>query len=173
MKITDYLTNKDAKISDNDFDIEKLENDIRKGYVKETEVEGRIETEKKTWKAEKDKEIGALNDKYATLEKSYNDTVSNLDKANKDLSSERLKTTMMSHGFKKDQFEEVAKLRSSLFADEQDDEKAIAGIAEKFKGTYFSQPAVPTNDGPIKGDGVTKPEIKVTRNTSIKDLMKK
>ena len=80
---------------------------------------------------------------------------------------------MMSHGFKKDQFEEIAKLRSSLFADEQDDEKAIAGIAEKFKGTYFSQSASKPNDGPLKGDGVAKPEIKVTRNTSIKDLMKK
>lgn len=173
MKITDYLKNKDVKISDSDFDIEKLENDVRKGYVKETEVEGRIESHKKTWEAEKGQEIKSLNEKYATLEKSYNDTVSNLDKANKDLSSERLKTTMMSHGFKKDQFEEIAKLRSSLFADEQDDEKAIAGIAEKFKGTYFSQSASKPNDGPLKGDGVAKPEIKVTRNTSIKDLMKK
>lgn len=172
MKITDYLTNKDVKISEKDFDIEKLENDIRKGYVKETEVENRIETQKKTWNAEKDQEFKELNEKYTTLEKNYNDTISNLDKANKDLSNERLKTTMMSHGFKKDQFDEVAKLRSSLFADEQDDEKAISTIAEKFKGTYFSQPAIPTNEGPIKGDGVVKPEIKVTRNTSIKDLMK-
>mgnify|MGYP001623043555 FL=1 len=173
MKITDYLTNKDVKITDKDFDIEKLENDIRKGYVKETEVESRIDNQKKTWEAEKGKEYDDLKTKYADLEKSYNDAVSNLDKANKDLSSERLKTTMMSHGFKKDQFEEIAKLRSSLFADEQDDEKAIAGIAEKFKGTYFSQSASKPNDGPLKGDGVAKPEIKVTRNTSIKDLMKK
>ena len=173
MKITDYLTNKDVKITDKDFDIEKLENDIRKGYIKETEVESRIDSQKKTWEAEKGKEYDDLKTKYADLEKSYNDTVSNLDKANKDLSSERLKTTMMSHGFKKDQFKEIAKLRSSLFDDEQDDEKAIAGIAEKFKGTYFSQSASKPNDGPLKGDGVAKPEIKVTRNTSIKDLMKK
>ena len=173
MKITDYLTNKDVKITDKDFDIEKLENDIRKGYIKETEVESRIDSQKKTWEAEKGKEYDDLKTKYAVLEKSYNDTVSNLDKANKDLSSERLKTTMMSHGFKKDQFEEIAKLRSSLFAGEQDDEKAIAGIAEKFKGTYFSQLASKPNNGPLKGDGVAKQEIKVTRNTSIKDLMKK
>ena len=173
MKITDYLTNKDVKITDKDFDIEKLENDIRKGYVKETEIESRIDSQKKTWEAEKGKEYDDLKSGYADLEKRYNDTVSNLDKANKDLSSERLKTTMMSHGFKKEQFEEIAKLRSSLFVDEQDDEKAIAGIAEKFKGTYFPQsPSTIKNDGPLKGTGTVTPEIKVTRNTSIKDLMK-
>lgn len=170
MKISDYLTNKDVKISDKDFDIEKLEADIRKGYVKETEIENRIDSQKKIWEAEKGKEFSDLKTKYADLEKSYNDTVSNLDKANKELSSERLKTTMMSHGFKKEQFEEVAQLRSSLFADEQDDEKAISGIAEKFKGTYFPTQNV-TNEGPLKGNGGTSAnEIKVDRNTPIKNL---
>lgn len=171
MKISDYLTNKDVKISDKDFDMEKLEADIRKGYVKETELENRIDSQKKTWEAEKGKEFSDLKTKYADLEKSYNDTVSNLDKANKELSSERLKTTMMSHGFKKEQFEEVAQLRSSLFADEQDDEKAISGIAEKFKGTYFPTQTLTTNEGPLKGNGGTSAtEIKVDRNTPIKNL---
>ena len=171
MKISDYLTNKDVKISDKDFDMEKLEADIRKGYVKETEIENRIDSQKKTWEAEKGQEFNDLKTKYADLEKSYNDTVSNLDKANKELSSERLKTTMMSHGFKKEQFEEVAQLRSSLFADEQDDEKAISGIAEKFKGTYFPTQTLKTEEGPLKGNGGISPaEIKVDRNTPIKNL---
>lgn len=172
MKISDYLTNKDVKISDKDFDIEKLEADIRKGYVKETDVESRIDSQKKTWEAEKGKEFDDLKTKYDALEKSYNDTVSNLDKANKDLSSERLKTTMMTHGFKKDQFEEVAKLRTSLFGDEKDDEKAIAGIAEKFAGTYFANKPSVKDEGQIRGSEVARPEIKVTRHTTIKDLMK-
>lgn len=172
MKIADYLLNKDLKINEKDFDIEKLENDIRKGYVKETDVESKIESFRKNWEAESNKKYNELNDKYSALEKSYNDTVGNLDKANKDLSSERLKVTMMSKGFKSDQFEEVAKLRESLFADEKDDEKAISGIAEKFKGTYFaSQTLAPTGEGQIKGNGGTaKPEIKVDRNTPIKNL---
>ncbi len=171
MKISDYLTNKDVKISDKDFDIEKLEADIRKDYVKKTELENRIDSQKKTWEAEKGQEFSDLKTKYADLEKSYNDTVSNLDKANKELSSERLKTTMMSHGFKKEQFEEVAQLRSSLFADEEDDEKAISGIAEKFKGTYFPTQTLKTDEGPLKGSGGTSAtEIKVDRNTPIKNL---
>ena len=120
MKISDYLTNKDVKISEKDFDIEKLEADIRKGYVKETDVESQIESRKKTWEAESNKAYNDLKTQYDGLKTSYDDTVGNLNKANQELASERLKTTMMSHGFKKEQFEEVAKLRSSLFADEKD-----------------------------------------------------
>lgn len=171
MKISDYLTNKDVKISEKDFDIEKLEADIRKGYVKETDVESQIESRKKTWEAESNKAYNDLKTQYDGLKTSYDDTVGNLNKANQELASERLKTTMMSHGFKKEQFEEVAKLRSSLFADEKDDEKAISGIAEKFKGTYFPTQTLKTDEGPLKSKGGTAAsEIKVDRNTPIKNL---
>lgn len=176
MKITDYLLNKDLKIEEKDFDIEKLTSDLRKGYVKETDVESRLESSKKDWEAQSNKNYSELNEKYTSLEKSYNDTVSNLDKANKELNSEKLKVIMMSQGFKKEQFDEVSKLRTSLYADEKDDEKAISGIAEKFKGTYFASQNQNQNDGepPIRGNGGTaEPQIKVDRSTPLKDLFKK
>ena len=37
MDITKYLKNKDIQVSTDDFDIEKLEKDIRKGYVSSDE----------------------------------------------------------------------------------------------------------------------------------------
>ena len=47
MDITKYLTNKDIQLSNEDFNIEKLEKDIRKGYVPSEEVENvRKETQK-------------------------------------------------------------------------------------------------------------------------------
>lgn len=172
MKITDYLLNKDLKISEKDFDIEKMENDIRRGYIKETDVESKLDSSKKIWEAENKKTYDELNSKYSALEKSYNDTVSNLDKANKDLSNEKLKVTMMSKGFKPEQFEEVAKLRESLFSDETDDEKAISGIAEKFRGTYFATQQLTGQEGSLKGNGGTVAKtIEVNRNTPIKNLI--
>ena len=39
MDITKYLKNKDIQVSNDDLDIEKLEKDIRKGYVLSEEVE--------------------------------------------------------------------------------------------------------------------------------------
>ena len=44
MKITDYLLNKDLQVDDKDFDVEKLTKDLRKGYIKETDFESRLES---------------------------------------------------------------------------------------------------------------------------------
>ena len=45
----------------------------------------------------------------------------------------------LSKGFKEDQFEKVSKMRSSLYADEKDDLKAIDKIVNDFKGTFFPE----------------------------------
>ena len=79
------------------------------------------------------------------------------------------------YGFNKDQFAEVSKLRSSLYGEESDDDKAISQIKEKYKNTYFPTPE-PTKqkDDPPINNGVVQPqELKVSRNTSIKDILKK
>ena len=39
MDISKYLTNKDIQLSNDDINIEKLEKDLRKGYVLSDEVE--------------------------------------------------------------------------------------------------------------------------------------
>ena len=55
MKITDYLLNKDLQVDDKDFDVEKLTKDLRKGYIKETDFESKLESSKKVWEAESKK----------------------------------------------------------------------------------------------------------------------
>lgn len=133
MDITKYLKNKDIQVSAEDFDLEKLEKDIRKGYVSSDEVE----------KARQDalKESTAtyteLEDKYNKLEKSYNDIearnteLTNLNKV------ANLKTEMVSQGFKKEDLDEVIKLRNSIYQDEEDDSKAISQIKERYGATFF------------------------------------
>ena len=80
--------------------------------------------------------------------------------------------------FKEENFKEVAKMRESLYSEEKDDAKAIQEIKEKFKSTYFPEnnkmPYTPApNEAGVKGNTDVKPSepIKITRNTSLKDLM--
>ena len=82
---------------------------------------------------------------------------------------------MMSQGFGKEQFEEVSKLRNTLYADEADDSKAIGMIKDKFGATYFPKTQaqeVPT-ETKFKTEEKPTHEIKITRNTDIRNLMKK
>jgi hypothetical protein len=82
---------------------------------------------------------------------------------------------MVEYGFNKDQFDEVSKLRSSLYSEEADDDKAISQIKEKYKNTYFPtvEPTKQKDDTPINNGVVQPQEIKVSRLTSIKDILKK
>lgn len=177
MDINKYIKNKDIELKEEDFDIDKLTKDLRKGYVASSEVDEKVTSAlddyKKTSKAEYDK----LKGDYDTLQNSYTD----IEKRNTDL-TDKIKTvtlerTMVEQGFNKDQFDEVSKMRNSLFGDVKDDSEAIASIKEKFKDTYFpttpQEPPKQKDDGPIN-NGVSKPtEPKVNRLTSIKDLIKK
>ena len=60
MDISKYITNKDIQLSNDDINIEKLEKDIRKGYVSSDEVD----------KARKD----ALKESTATYTELYSST---------------------------------------------------------------------------------------------------
>ena len=122
MNIEKYLKNKDIEIKNDDFDIEALTKDLRKGYVDEKEVDTRI-------KSAVDTQLKESTNKYVELENKYND----LEKRNTDLTSRNqrlsLERTMIGQGFKEEQFDEVSKLRDSLFADEKDDKVAIQKVA--------------------------------------------
>ena len=64
MDISKYLTNKDIQLSNDDINIEKLEKDIRKGYVSSEEVENvRKEIQKQSTASYME-----LEDKYNKLE---------------------------------------------------------------------------------------------------------
>lgn len=175
MDIKKYIKNKDIEVSNDDFNIDKLENDLRKGYVEESSVDERVksavEEVQKTSKTE-----------YDTLKKEYDSLQNNfteIEKRNTDLADKvktvSLERTMVEYGFNKDQFAEVSKLRSSLYGEESDDDKAISQIKEKYKNTYFPtpEPTKQKDDTPINNGTVQPVDIKVSRLTSIKDLMKK
>ena len=173
MDISKYLTNKDIQLSNDDINIEKLEKDIRKGYVLSEEAENARQEALK----ESTAKITELDDKYNKLEKSYNDIEARnteLSNANRDY---KLQVEMVAQGFKKEDFKEVSTLRNTLYAEEQDDSKAIGMIKEKFGATYIPKVEEPKKIDIPEDKGAfnqpTKPvgEIKITRDTSIKNLI--
>ena len=173
MDITKYLTNKDIQLSNDDINIEKLEKDIRKGYVLSDEVDKARQEATKEGTAN----YTALEEKYNKLEKSYND----IEARNTELTNNKReleqRVEMVSLGFKKEDFDEVSKLRASVYAEEQDDNKAFASIKERYGSTFgFNKPEEPKKpevpDEP-SFNSTTKPspEIQITRKTNIKDLI--
>ena len=172
MDITKYLTNKDIQLSNDDINIEKLEKDIRKGYVLSDEVDKvRDESIK-----ESTSKYAELETKYNALEKTYNDLqAKNVEQTNV-IGGLKLQVEMTNQGFKQDKFEEVAQLRNTLFKDEADDSKAIGLIKEKFGATYFPQQETKVevpNDVNFNTQNKENREIKITRKTSIRDLIRK
>ena len=170
MDISKYLKNKDIQLSNEDLDFEKLEKDIRKGYVSSDEVDkARQEAIK-----EATTNYTALEEEKNKLQKSYNDIEArNVELTNSKKNLE-LEVEMVSQGFKKEHLAEISALRNSLFKDEEDNAKAISAIKEKYKATYFPEPTekqIEVPNEPKLDNGVKAPvEIKITRNTSIKDL---
>lgn len=172
MDISKYLKNKDAQVSSDDFDIEKLEKDIRKGYVLSEEVDkARNEAIK-----EYTTKYTALEEEKNKLEKSYAD----IEARNTELTNNKRgleqKVEMVSLGFKKEDLEEVSKLRNSVYESETDDIKAFTAIKERYGSTFGfttnepQKPVVP-NEPSFNSTNQPKQEIKVTRNTNIKDLI--
>lgn len=172
MDISKYLTNKDIQLSNEDINFEKLEKDIRKGYVSSDEVE----TARQEVLKENTARFTELEEKYNTLEKSYNDIEARNTQLTNNERGLKLQVEMVSQGFKKENLEEISALRNSLFKDEEDDAKAVAMIKEKYKATYFPEPeAKPSVPNETSFNSTTKPkeEIKITRKTSLRDLLKK
>lgn len=175
MDIKKYIKNKDIELSNDDINIEKLESDLRKGYVESSEVEERVKSAVEEVQKTSKTEYDTLKRDYDSLQNSYTD----IEKRNTDLADKvktvSLERTMVEYGFNKDQFDEVSKLRSSLYADETDDDKAISSIKEKYKNTYFPtpEPTKQKDDTPINNGVVQPQEIKVSRFTSIKDIINK
>ena len=175
MDITKYLTNKDIQLSNEDFNLEKLEKDLRKGYVLESDKENAIKEAISNNSKESTSKYVELENKYNELEKNYNSLQERDTNHTKTISGLNLRMNLMKEGFPSDKLDEVANLRSSMFAEETDDSKAIGMIKEKFGATYFpkteSTVEVP-NEQPLVQGKVENHEINVTRKTSIKDLLK-
>lgn len=170
MDITKYLKNKDIELSNDDINIEKLEKDIRKGYVLSDEVDKARQEALK----ENTASYTELEDKYNKLEKSYNDIEARNTELTNNEKGLKLQVEMVSQGFKKENLNEISALRNSLFKEEEDDAKAISMIKEKYKATYFPEPEkkpdVP-NEPSFNSTNEPKKEMKVTRSTNIKDIV--
>ena len=175
MDISKYITNKEIQLTNDDINIEKLEKDLRKGYILESESESALKEALSNATKENTTKYAELENKYNELEKSYTaleERNSNITNSNKDLS---LQVEMVSQGFNKEQFKEIAQLRNSMFADEADDNKAIGLIKEKFGATYFPKDLnneVPNEVSLGNNASTENHKINITRKTSIKDLMK-
>jgi hypothetical protein len=174
MDITKYLTNKEIQLSNDDFNIEKLEKDLRKGFVPSEEVDKAREDALK----ESTANYSQLENDKNKLEKTLADTEARnaeLTTANREAN---LKVEMVSQGFKKEDLAEVIKLRNSIYQDEEDDSKAITMIKERYNATFF--PKVETveekkvdipNDDKFVNPTKKPVEIDVSRKTSIKDIV--
>lgn len=172
MDISKYLKNKEVQVSSDDFDIEKLEKDIRKGYVLSEEVDkARNEITK-----EFTTKYTTLEEEKNKLEKSYADIEARNTELTTNSRALEQKVEMVSLGFKKEDLDEVSKLRNSVYAEEQDDIKAFTSIKERYGSTFGfnktepQQPSVP-NEPQFNANNKPQQEVKVTRNTSIKDLI--
>ena len=170
MDISKYVTNKEIQLTNEDINIDKLEKDIRKGYVLSEEVE-RVRDEALK---ESTTSYTELEDKYNKLEKSYNDIEARNTELTNNTRGLKLEVEMVSQGFKKENLEEISAIRNSLFKDEEDDAKAISLIKEKYKATYFPEEEKPIdvpNETSFNSTTKPKEEIKITRKTSLKDLL--
>lgn len=169
MDINKYLTNKDIQLSNEDINFEKLEKDIRKGYVSSEE----IENTRKSVTDELNKNYSQLEEKFNQLQKSYDDIEARNTQLTSNENNLKLEVEMVSQGFKKEQFEEISTLRNSLFKEETDNAKAISMIKEKYHSTYFPETQVEVpNETSFETSSKPKEEIKVTRKTSIRDLLR-
>lgn len=169
MDISKYVTNKDIQLSNEDINFEKLEKDIRKGYVSSEE----IENTRKSVTDELNKNYSQLEEKYNQLQKSYDDIEARNTQLTSNENNLKLEVEMVSQGFKKEQFEEISTLRNSLFKEETDNAKAISMIKEKYHSTYFPETSVEVpNETSFETSSKPKEEIKVTRKTSIRDLLR-
>lgn len=174
MDIKKYITNKDIEITNDDINIDKLTQDLRKGYVLDSEVSEKVKSAVDEANKTSSTTLSELQSKFDDISKKFEDTEARnveLTTQNKQVALER---DMASYGFKKEQFEEVSKLRNSLFA-EDDNETALSKIGEKFKGTYFPEEKkvdVPNEPGFKSSEDVKPKEPEITRKTSISSLLK-
>ena len=178
MDISKYLKNKDITLTNEDVDIEKLTNDLRKGYIEESEANSKAkasyETELKDLRKQLEEKANLAESKYTVLENSYNDLNARYTEQGKQLNQEHLKGIALENGFASADVEEVSKLRTSLYSDIQDDTEAVQKIKDRYGKSFFDNSVSNAPDEKNFGSGnqSKKNDVVVTRHTSIQELMK-
>lgn len=173
MDIKKYIKNKDVELSNDDFDVEKLEKDLLKGYELTSEVEKKISSAVEEANKTSKSSYTELESKYNELQTKYDE----VEKRNVDITERNrtlaLDNVMVKAGFDEKDFNDIRTMRNSMFSEVKDDVEAINQIKEKYKNTYFPTPIVEKvkDDLPINNGVVEPKEPIVNRNTSIKDLL--
>lgn len=175
MDIKKYITNKDIEITNDDINIDKLTNDLRKGYISTDEVDERVKSAVDEANKTSSSNIADLQSKYDDISKRYEDIEARNTQITNEKNQVALERDMFLAGFEQKDFDRVSKMRTSLYAEETDNKKALSQIMEEFKGTFGKvenpTPVVPNEAGFNSNQTTTPTEPKITRNTSIKDLL--
>lgn len=173
MNLKKYLTNKDLQITNEDFDLEKLEADIRKGYTKDSDVQAQIKASTDGMVSKKD--FDNLQKDYTNLKSNFDNQTKMLNDTNERMAKVNFESKLTRRGFQDKDFEEVTKIRQSVFGNEKDDNKAIEEIAKRYEATYFPKEEKPQtlapNEAGLTNKATNNSEIKITRNTRASDLL--
>lgn len=171
--ITKYQKNKDIELSNDDINVDKLVKDIRKGFISTED----FENEKKELLKENATKYADLESKYNSLEKSYNDVQSQIVEKTNKINDLNLRNDMRDLGFDQDKFERISTLRKTVYSEEKDDFKALEKIKEEFGASLITtQKSEQKFDVPeenkFNNSPKKEPDIKITRKTNIRDLIK-
>lgn len=167
-----YITNKDITLTNEDVDMDRLQKDVYKGYVKQADVNAQLKD--KVDKSEYDK----LQKNVVSLETENNNLTKKLADTNDKMEKVSFDSILSRRGIAQDNLDEIYNMRKSMYKDVQDDTEAVDKIMEKFGSVYLPKAEVketnPFDKAPNEGSMASKQEapknIQITRNTSIHDL---
>lgn len=174
MDISKYLTNKDVSISNDDIDLDKLTTDLRKGYIEEKLVEARVQEATKDYENKLKVAKEETTTQLANLQNSYDDLNNKYTEQANKLKSANLRVAISEAGFNSTDSERVQKLRTTYYGDIENDAEAVQKIKEEFGKVYFEQKQNQApNEAGFNSNSSKQPDVVITRNTKISDLMKK
>lgn len=166
MDIKKYLKN-DVELGENDIDLDKLTADLRKGYVVEKDVADKYAKEFEAKEKEYTNKITSIQNDYDSLLAKFNDT-------NNQMKISNLKVAILSNGFRAEDIDEVAELRTTMYSNINDDNEALSKVKERFNKVYFDTKVDAAPEEPkMQTTPIQEVEPQITRNTSIKELIKK
>lgn len=169
MEIKKFLK-KDVELNNEDVDIEGLTAELRKGYVVEKDIVAKLQKQHEEELAAKVKEytnkIASLQNDFDSLSTKYSQNADELKLSN-------LKNTILSNGFKGEDVAEVANLRTTMYKEITDDNEALEKVKERYGKVYFDTKVDSApNEPKMQTTPQTVEQPVITRNTSIKELMK-
>lgn len=174
INLANYITNKDITLTNDDVDMDRLQKDVYKGYVKQADVNAQLKD-----KVDKS-EYTKLQQEYTTLESENNNLTKKLADTNDKMEKVSFDSILSRRGIAQDNLDEIYNMRKSMYADVQDDNEAVDKIMDKFGSVYLpKQNAGKVDTGftpaPNEGSMGAKEEapkrVAITRNTSIHDLL--